>query len=145
MNVRRIDGHDSSHPADSTFALIDLLDFLVVPAHAAGTDTAGEGSDMQGIQANPLYVLFVIAFNPALIPGSMFIGKKIVNNTRFVMFTGVCTLLIEGVVTEAGLWGWLEGIIQVPCKRNHHGWTNTGDAVKCYSLQTVFRNRVSRP
>jgi hypothetical protein len=28
-----------------------------------------------------------------------------------VMFTGVCTLLIEGVVTEAGLWGWLEGII----------------------------------
>jgi hypothetical protein len=111
VNVRRIDGHGSSHPADSTFALFDLLDFLVVPAHAAGTDTAGEGSDIQGIQANPLYVLFVIAFNLALFLGSMFIGKKIVNNTRFVMFTGVCTLLIEGVVTEAGLWGWLEGII----------------------------------
>jgi len=111
VNVRRIDGHGSYLPSDSTFALTALLDLLVVPAHAAGTDTADAVSDIQGIQASPLYVLLVIAFNLALFLGSMFLGKKIVNNTKFVMFTGVCTLLIEGVVTEAGLWGWLEGII----------------------------------
>ena len=52
-------------------------------------------------------MLFVIIFNVTVFLASMFVSKKINQSTIFIIFTGLCTLLIEGVVTEAGFWGWM--------------------------------------
>ena len=108
VNVERMNdqhGLINKRPIQNIF--ISFLNFIVPQAHASSEVSQNE---LEGTEAPAPYVLLVILFNVILFLGAMFIAKKIYNDGKFLMFTGVCTLLIEGVVTEAGLWSWLQNI-----------------------------------
>lgn len=109
VNVRRTVKSGSFHiPLKSKiYKNTSVLNFLIPSAYANNKEVVKSSGEIEGTKADKLYVLLVIIFNVSLLLVSMFIAKKIVQNTIFIMFTGVCTLLIEGVVTETGFWGWM--------------------------------------
>jgi hypothetical protein len=112
VNVKRIQtqtglGSHYSEPVSK----FSLLGIFITDAHASNTDASVAQNEAAGTRAAAPYVLLVILFNLVLFLSAMFVAKKIINDSRFIMFTGVCTLLIEGVVTETGLWGWLHSIV----------------------------------
>ncbi|MFC1859870.1 hypothetical protein ACFL9U_17845 [Thermodesulfobacteriota bacterium] len=113
VNVRRMDNRQSFHipKKNKTNKTESFLDSIIPVAYADDKEMAKSSGDIEGTEAASLYVLLVIIFNVALFLAAMFVAKKIYQDIKFIIFTGVSTLLIEGVVTEAGFWGWMENIL----------------------------------
>lgn len=106
VNVELInDQNGSIHNIKNENIFISILNLVVPKAHAS---TAIPLNEEEGTKADAPYVFLVLIFNVALFLGAMFFGKKIHNDSVFLIFTGVSTLLIEGVVTETGFWGFLK-------------------------------------
>lgn len=109
VNVRRMDSSRSFHtpPESKIYKKASILDLLIPVLYANDKEIVKSSGDIEGTNADKLYVLFVIIFNVAVFLASMFVAKKIKQETIFIVFTGLCTLLIEGVITEVGFWGWI--------------------------------------
>jgi hypothetical protein len=109
VNVRRMAKSGSFHmpPKSTIYKNASVFDLIIPAAYANDKETVKSSGDNEGTKADKMYVLLVIIFNVSILLAAMFVAKKINQNTIFIMFTGVCTLLIEGVVTETGFWGWI--------------------------------------
>jgi len=87
---------------------LSMLTHLFSSAWASPTNIPAVAPDeKEGTSANSLLVIATVLVNLILFLGAMLFAKKIQDNLKFIIFVGVCTLLIEGVVTEAGFWGWI--------------------------------------
>jgi hypothetical protein len=109
VNVRRMDKTGSLRlpPKSRIYEKESAFDLIIPAAYANDKETVKSSGDVEGTKADKLYVFLVIIFNVSILLAAMYVAKKIVQKTVFIMFVGVCTLLIEGVVTEAGFWGWI--------------------------------------
>jgi hypothetical protein len=110
VNVRRMDNSHSFHMPNQSnvYKSASVLDLIIANAYAEDKKI-NKSTEDEGRKAPPLYVLFVIIFNVVVLLAAMIAAKKFISpDIKIIIFTGVSTLLIEGVVTEAGFWGWME-------------------------------------
>ncbi|MFX0199643.1 MAG: hypothetical protein ACFFCW_26265 [Candidatus Hodarchaeota archaeon] len=85
-----------------------LLALLASSAWANTTNIPAVAPDEEeGTPARKLLVIAAVLVNVIIFLGAMFVAKKIHDDVKFLVFAGISTLLIEGIVTEAGFWGWV--------------------------------------